>query len=79
MPKDQSKTRSRMQTARGLLDTQVPGATKSLGGLARRQAGARGFYRRAKAREQKRKAWLWGFMPLVNSNKAKSAHSVANS
>ena len=43
MPKDQSKTRSRMQTARGLLDTQVPGATESLGGLARPQVGGEGF------------------------------------
>ena len=56
-------------------NTQVPGATRSLGRLARLQVGVRGSYRRAKARVQKRKAWLRGFIPLVNSNKAKSALS----
>ena len=34
-----------MQTARGLFKYQVPGATKSLGGLARPQAGGKPFYR----------------------------------
>ena len=54
-------TRTDANSKRFYSDTQVPGATKSLGGLARRQAEARGFYRRAKARVQKRDAWLQEF------------------
>uniref|UniRef100_A0A8C6FHC5 Cytochrome c oxidase subunit 7C, mitochondrial n=1 Tax=Moschus moschiferus TaxID=68415 RepID=A0A8C6FHC5_MOSMO len=48
-------------------DTQVPGATKSLGRLARPTFGARYIYGvgEREARLQKREAWLQGFHWLV--------------
>ena len=58
-------TRADAISKRFYSDTQVPGAAESLGGLARRQAGARGFYRKAKARVQKRDAWLQDFHWLI--------------
>ena len=44
LPKDQRSHQCGCKQQEVYSNTQVPGATKSLGGLARRQAGARGFY-----------------------------------